>query len=122
MLYTTIQLLNPGPIILKQHLVVLWKMNDKYYSSMAVIGYDISNWFEYASLIGNGSGLSRPVVSVIEGTFNSADGTVTCKIPKNTIGNPKSGDVLTDIKSICFERFGFWGRIAIDPVLQSVFI
>ena len=112
MLYTTIELVKPSVIPFKQHLTIHWKMNGIYYASMLGVGYDFSNWKVYVSIIGNGSfGEPKPVISAIQGTFNTADGTVTCKIPKSTIGNPKPGDVLTDTNSQCFQCFGFWGRL-----------
>ena len=121
MLYTTIELVKPSGIPFKQHLVVSWKINGEYYASMLGIGYNISNWFEYVSIIGRGSfGDPKPIISVIDGTFNKTDGTVTCKIPKSTIGNPTPGDVLTNTRSQCFERFRFWGRLGFSPFFRNI--
>ena len=116
MLYTTIQLTQPSIIPSKQHLVVLWEINGEHYASMLGVGYSLTHWLAYVSIIGRGTfGDPKPIISDIQGTFNIANGTVTCIIPKSTIGNPKPGDVLTKTQSQCFERFGLWGRLGFYP-------
>ncbi len=119
MLYTVIELRKPSALPFKQHLVVQWQMNGEYYASMLAIGYNITQWFEYVSIIGRGQfGDPQPVVTYIKGSFDTATGTVTCNIPKSTIGNPKPGDVLTNTHSQCFERFRFWGRLGFTPLFR----
>jgi len=118
-LYTTIKLTTPSTIPFKQHLVVSWEMNGEHYASMLGIGYSPMQWLEYVSIIGRGQfGDPKPQISVITGEINKNDGTVTCKIPKSTIGNPQPGDVLTKTSSSCFQRFGFWGRLGFSPVFR----
>jgi len=119
MLYTTIKIVKPSILPFKQHLVVRWKMNGEYYASMLGIGYNFKLWFEYVSIIGRGFfGDPKPIITTIEGIFDTTNGTITCKIPKNTIGNPQPGDVLTDTQSQCFERFRFWGRLGFSPFFR----
>jgi hypothetical protein len=121
-LYTTIKITKLSKIPFKQHLVVSWQMNGEHYASMLAIGYDIVTWLEYDSIIGRGQfGDPKPIVSVIEGTFDTTDGTVTCVIPKSTIGDPEPGDVLTNTQSECFQRFRFWGRCGFSPVVRLIF-
>lgn len=118
-LYTTIELVRANSIPPKQHLVVSWMMNGEYYASMCAIGYSIGSWFEFDAIVGRGQfGDPDPQVSVITGELNLDKGTVTCKIPKNTIGNPQPGDVLTHTYSDCFQRFGLWGRLGFAPVFR----
>jgi hypothetical protein len=120
-LYTTIEITKPMMIPFKQHLVVSWQMNGEHYASMLGIGYSIQMWFEYVSIIGRGQfGDPKPIVSIIEGSFDTTDGTVTCVIPKSTIGNPAPGDVLTNTQSVCFERFRFWGRLGFSPLFRYI--
>ncbi len=119
-LYTTIKIGKPSIIPFKQHLVVRWKMNGEYYASMLGIGYNFQVWFEYVSIIGRGTfGDPKPIITTIEGIFDTTNGTITGKIPKNTIGNPQPGDVLTDSRSECFERFRFWGRLGFSPLVRN---
>jgi hypothetical protein len=119
MLYTTIDLAKPSIIPFKQHLVVRWQMNGEYYASMLGIGYNFELWLEYVSIIGRGTfGDPKPIISIIEGSFDTTKGTVTCVIPKSTIGNPTPGDVLTHTQSQCFERFRFWGRLGFSPLFR----
>jgi hypothetical protein len=122
MLYTTIEITNPRVIPFKQHLVVSWQMNGEHYASMLGIGYSLTQWLAYVSIIGRGAlGDPKPVVSFIEGSFDTTTGTVTCIIPKSTIGNPQPGDVLTNTQSQCFERFGFWGRLGFTNIFRYAF-
>ena len=119
MLYTTIKLTKPSTIPVKQHLVVSWEMNGEHYASMLAIGYSPTQRLQYESIIGTGSfGDPEPVVSTIQGSIDTTKGTVTFFIPKNTIGNPVPGDVLTNTQSQCFERFGLWGRLGFYPPVR----
>jgi hypothetical protein len=121
-LYTTIELVKPSIVPPKQHLVVLWEMNGEHYASMLAIGYDIGiefPWLYYSAIEGRGQfGDPKPKISTIEGFFNKTDGTVTCKIPKTTIGSPQPGDILTNTQSQCFQRFRFWGRLGFYPIFR----
>jgi hypothetical protein len=123
-LYTTLEIVKPSTIPPKQHLVVSWEMNGEHYASMLAVGYDIGiifPWLDYSAIKGRGQfGDPKPQISTIEGYFNVTNGTVTCKIPKSTIGNPKPGDVLTNTQSQCFERFRFWGRLGFCPRLRLI--
>lgn len=118
-LYTTIEIVKPSTIPSKQHLVVSWEMNGEHYASMLAVGYDIGieiPWLYYSAIVGRGqAGDPKPKISTIDGFLNKTDGTVTCKIPKSTIGNPLPGDVLTNTQSQCFQRFRFWGRMGFYP-------
>ncbi len=88
MLYTTIKITNPRVIPFKQHLVVSWQMSGEHYASMLGIGYSLTQWLAYVSVVGRGSfGDPKPVVSFIEGSFDTTKGTITCIIPKSTIGS-----------------------------------
>jgi hypothetical protein len=122
MLYATIKLTQPNPLPFKQHLVVSWEMNGEHYASMVGIGYSFKQWFIYEAIIGRGQfGDPKPTVSGIEGSFDTTKGTVTFFIPKGAIGNPAPGDVLTNTKSECFERFGLWGRLGFSPFWRDIF-
>jgi hypothetical protein len=121
-LYTTIEITKPSNIPFKQHLVVQWQMNGEHYASMLAIGYNFTQWFDYVSIIGRGQfGDPKPMVSEIQGSFDTTKGTVTCIIPKSTIGNPKPGDVLTNTTSQCFQRFGLWGSLGFSPFIRNFF-
>jgi len=123
-LYTIIEIVKPSMIPSKQHLVVSWEMNGEHYASMLAVGYDIGiefPWLYYSAIEGRGQfGDPKPKISTIDGFFNKTDGTVTCKIPKSTIGNPQPGDVLTNTQSQCFQRFRFWGRMGFSPRFRNL--
>ncbi len=121
-LYTTIKLTKLSTIPFKQHLVVSWEMNSKHYSSMLAIGYSLIEWLQYFSINGRSQfGDPEPIISIIQGSIDLKNGTITCIIPKSTIGNPVAGDILTNTKSECFQRFGFWGRLGFSPFLRDFF-
>jgi len=121
-LYTTIEIARPSIIPSKQHLVVSWEMDGEYYASMLAVGYDIGidiPWLYYCANKGGGHfGDPKPQISRIVGFFNKTEGTIICKIPKSTIGNPIPGDVLTNTQSQCFQRFGYWGRLGFYPIFR----
>ncbi|HWR62910.1 MAG TPA: hypothetical protein VN365_00725 [Candidatus Thermoplasmatota archaeon] len=123
-LYTTIEIVKPSVLPPKQHLVVLWEMNGEHYAAMLAVGYDIGiefPWLYYSAIEGRGQfGDPKPKISTIDGFLNKTDGTITCKIPKSTIGNPQPGDVLTNTQSQCFQRFRFWGRLGFYPFFRHM--
>jgi len=123
-LYTAIEIVKPSMIPSKQHLVVSWEMNGEHYASMLAVGYDLGiefPWLYYSAIEGRGQfGDPKPKISTIDGYINKTDGTVTCKIPKSTIGNPQPGDVLTNTQSQCFQRFRFWGRMGFSPLFRNL--
>ncbi len=122
MLYTAIKITQPSSIPFKQHLVVSWEMNGEHYASMLAIGYSLTRWFTYVSITGRGGfGDPKAITSDIEGSFDTTTGTVTCIIPKSTIGNPIPGAVLTKTLSECFQRFGLWGSLGFSPFLRDFF-
>jgi hypothetical protein len=64
--------------------------------------------------------------SIDKGAYDKSTGIITWKIPKEIIGNPGPGDVLTKTNSTGFQRFGLLGRIGfsrpiIDLLTKRVF-
>jgi len=120
-LYITIQVRQPNALAPKQHLTVHWNMNEEHYSAALAIGYGFQNWF-YFDIVEGYTYLGEEYnVSKITGDFNTQERTITFIIPKNTIGYPKKGDILTETHSVCFQRFGFWGRLGFSPKLREIF-
>ena len=92
-----------------QFLTVSWFYNDIQYISGMKIGYKISS-IEYVA--GNARGWwfwFQLDIKEISGEYDENTGIITFKIPKNIIGNPISGDVLTKTKAITMQRFGIKG-------------
>jgi hypothetical protein len=119
MLYTVIQLAKPNSIAPKQHLTIHWKMNGEVYWTMCGVGYGGDEQIFYSSGIGYDRWYNRATVYDIEGEFNdNNERLVICFVPKEYIGNPQPGDVLTDTECQCFQRFGLWGRMGFAPKLR----
>jgi hypothetical protein len=58
----------------------------------------------------------------VNGTYNFETGIITWKIPKNIIGAPQAGDVLTNTWSNAFRRLGFIGRIGFTRTALDIII
>jgi hypothetical protein len=118
-LYTVIQLAQPNAIPLKQHLTIHWEMNGEIYWTMCGIGYGGSDRVFFNSGKGYDQWYDRAIVHDINGDFISGEnGLVICRVPKETIGDPEPGDVLTKTECQCFQRFGLWGRMGFSPRLR----
>jgi hypothetical protein len=97
-----------------QFLTVSWFYNDIQYISGMKIGYKFSS-IEYVA--GNAEGWwfwFQLDIKKISGEYDQNTGIITFKIPKNIIGNPNSGDVLTKTKAITMQRFGIKGRLGFE--------
>ena len=120
MLYTVIKLGNPSSIPLKQHLTIHWEMNGEIYWTMCGVGYYGGERIFYNAGEGHDYWYDRAIIHDITGDFIEEEGgIVTCCIPKECVGNPEPGDVLTKTESQCFERFGLWGLMGFGPKIRE---
>jgi hypothetical protein len=104
-----------------QLLTLHWYFNDVQYASGLRIGYKIP-WVEYIAGKAEGWWFWFQVdFKPITGEYDEEKGIITCKIPKNFIGNPEQGDILTKTKASTIQRFGFRGRLGLENLWLIAF-
>lgn len=108
-LFVALKLKEINPYHLKQHLVVQWEYNEEFCAAGLHIGYG-QPWFYYSAGYGHGWWFQE-FYEQIEGEYDSENGIILCKIPKEIINNPQMGDTLTKTKASTFQRYGFIGRL-----------
>lgn len=119
LLYTVIKLAKPSSLPLKQHLTIHWEMNGEIYWTMCGMGYGGDEKIAFFAGEGYDYWYDRAIVHDVTGEIiEEQDGLVTCIVPKEFIGDPQPGDVLTKTECECFQRFGLWGRLGFAPILR----
>jgi hypothetical protein len=120
-LFVSMKINEPSKFIPQQTFAAFWKYNNIEYSCGLGVGFSFDDWKQFDVVIYND-------VEIINanGTYNLETGIITCEIPKAIIGNPQTGDVLTDTWSNAFRRLGFIGRIGftrtvLDTIILLVF-
>jgi hypothetical protein len=122
-LFVSMKINEPSKIVPQQTFAVFWTYNNIEYSCGLGVGFSFDDWqnFDVVKYYDN-----KVEIIGINGTYNLETGIITCEIPKAIIGNPKTGDVLTDTWSNAFRRLGFIGRIGftrnvLDLIMLLVF-
>jgi hypothetical protein len=123
-LFVCMKINEPKLYKIQQTFAVFWEYNDKLYScgmfiGLHILGYEFWDAGEYINSAPHGG----PNYFVIDkGTYNTTTGIITWKVPKDIIGNPTSGDVLTKTWSNAFQRYGFLGLIGFSrPMIELFF-
>jgi hypothetical protein len=127
-LFICMKINQPNQNKIQQTFGIGWEYNDIVYGCSLYIGLHIIGWEMWAAgeYINSAPGGGPNYQSIDKGTYDKSTGIITWKIPKEIIGNPSPGDVLTKTNSIAFQRFGFLGLIGfsrpiIDIVVNRVF-
>jgi hypothetical protein len=115
-LFISLKLKEINTKIPMQFLTVHWYYNNIQYVTGMRIGYSIP-WIEFIAGKAEGWWFWFQVdFEPITGEYDEEKGIITCKIPKNLIGNPEEGDILTKTKASTMQRFGFRGRLGFDTL------
>jgi hypothetical protein len=123
-LYVSEKINGPSKFVPQQTFAVCWTHKNIEYACVLGMGFRLEpNWKSFAVAIDNNS---HEEIIDINGTYNFATGIITWEIPKEIIGNPHAGDILTHTWSNAFRRLGFIGRIgltrtALDIIILLVF-
>lgn len=122
-LYISEKINEPSKFPPKQTFAVFWTYKNIEYACALVLGFRLDEWMKFLLVIENNT---NEVFIDINGTYDIETGIITWEIPKEIIGNPLTGDVLTDTWSNAFRRIGFIGRIgltrtALDIIFLLVF-
>jgi hypothetical protein len=110
---------------IQQTFGVSWEYNDIEYACSLFIGLNIIGWESWSAgeYINSAPGGGPNYYGIDKGTYDKSTGIITCKIPKELIGDPSPGDVLTKTRSIAFQRFGFLGLIGYSrPIIDMLAI
>ncbi len=112
-LYVTIQFveLNPdyrGTIING----VFWTMNHENYIAYGRIGTYLGENYFWAGLAGTNTG------SMVNGSLNMTNGTITYTIPKSVIGSPHTGDILNRTLGATGTAHPASGTIELESIFQ----
>jgi hypothetical protein len=98
---------------------VYWTQNNANYFVSASLGIYRNGMTNKVS-ISAGVFRTNLVWENITGVLDQNKGTITCKIPKQVIGNPQAGDVLTKTHAVTFQRSIFMDKIGWDAYLRDL--
>jgi hypothetical protein len=122
-LFVSMKINKPVLYKIQQTFAVQWEYNGLIYGCGHFIFINIlglQNWD--AGQYDNSAPYGGPnYLSIDNGTYDLSTGIMTFKIPKEIIGDPKPGDVLTKTRSIAFQRPGFLGMIGFSRPMIEVF-
>jgi len=109
---------------IQQTFAVFWEYNGKIYAcgmfiGLHLLGYEFWDAGQYINRAPGGG----PDYHVIDnGTYDTSTGNITWRVPKEIIGDPNPGDVLTKTWSNAFQRYGFLGLIGFSrPIIEILF-
>lgn len=122
-LYISMKINEPSETIFQQTFAAFWSFKNVKYSVSLHLGFSFENWTKYNSGIYRRSDLGN---NRVNGTYDFDSGIITWAVPKEFIGSPQMGDVLTGTWSNAFRRLGFIGRIGLtrhvlDAIILQVF-
>jgi hypothetical protein len=118
-LFVSMKINEPSKIVPQQTFEIFWTHNNIEYSCGLGVGFRFDDWKHFDLEIYNDN---KVEIIEVNGTYDLDTGIITCEIPKSIIGNPKTGDVLTDTWSNAFRRLGFTGRIGFTRNVLDVII
>ena len=122
-LFVCMKIDKPSLNRIQQTFAVFWEYNGIEYSCGHFILVNIlglENWDagEYVNSAPHGG---PNYLEIEKGTYDQSTGIMTFKIPKEIIGDPQPGDVLTKTHATAFHRPGFLGLIGFSRPMIEVF-
>lgn len=127
-LFVCMKINKPNLYKIQQTFAVFWEYEETIYACGMFIGLHILGWeiWDAGAYINSAPGGGPNYYPIDKGTYDTSTGIITWKIPKEIIGDPKPGDVLTKTWSNAFQRLGFLGLIGltrplIDQIAKIVF-
>jgi hypothetical protein len=109
---------------IQQTFAVFWEYNGKIYACGMFIGIHVFGYefWDAGQYINSASGGGPDYHTIDKGTYDTSTGIISWNVPKELIGNPNPGDVLTKTWSNAFQRYGFLGLIGFSrPVIELLF-
>ena len=127
-LYVSMKIQNLNPYKIQQTFSVSWDLDGvEYACSFHILFYRFDLYhFSAGEYINRAPGGGPNYITIDNGNYDIINEMITWKIPKDIIGNPEPGDVLTNTGSNAFQRFGIIGqigfsRVILDSILFTVF-
>jgi hypothetical protein len=122
-LFICMKINQPNQNKIQQTFGVGWEYNGIVYGCSLFIGLHIIGLeaWDSGEYINSAPGGGPNYLSIDKGTYDKSTGIITWKIPKEIIGNPDPGDVLTKTQSTAFQRPGFLGLIGFSRPMIEIF-
>ena len=114
----------PSEITFQQTFAAFWNYKGIRYSVSLHLAFSVKEWYKFR--VGEYKEPDRGADhSKINGSYDLDSGIITWIVPKEDIGNPNAGDLLTNTWSNAFRRLGIIGRIGftrhvIDAIILQV--
>ena len=119
-LYVSMKINGPSEFTFQQTFAVFWKCKDIQYSCGLLMGFSLAAWKQFNVIIYDDKRYDE--IIDVNGTYDFETGVITWMIPKEIIGNPQAGDVLTDTWSNAFRRLGLIGRMGLTRTVLDMII
>lgn len=123
-LYVSMKINEPSELIFQQTFATFWYYKDIRYSVSLHLAFSVKEWYKFR--VGEEKESDRREEHTkINGSYDLDTGIITWFVPKDDIGSPTAGDLLTNTWSNAFRRVGFIGRIGftrhvIDAIIVQV--
>jgi hypothetical protein len=120
-LFVCMKINEPNLNKIQQTFAVFWEYEGIIYGCGMFIGLYIIGWESWSAgeYINSAPGGGPNYYGIDKGTYDKSTGIITYKIPKDIIGDPRPGDVLTKTWSNAFQRYGFLGLIGFSrPIID----
>lgn len=123
-LFVTMDINEPSKLKFQQTFSVFWMYNDVQYCCGLGVGFWIGeDWMMFdAGEYDNAAPRGGPGFVSINGNYDVSEGTITWIVPKDIIGDPQQGEVLTHTWANAFKRPGFLGRIGFSRPLINMIV
>ena len=122
-LFVSMDIHDPSKIKFQQTFGVFWTYDEVQYACGLGVGFGLGKyWMMFdAGEYNNRAPDGGPGFVSIDGTYAISDGSITWSIPKDIIGYPQQGDVLSQTWANAFRRLGFLGRLGFSrPLLNTI--
>ncbi len=122
-LFVSMKINEPKLYKIQQTFAVFWEYNGIEYGCGLFIGLYILGWelWDAGEYINSAPGGGPNYFEIDKGTYDKTTGIITWKIPKEIIGKPTPGDVITKTWSNAFQRYGFLGLIGLTrPIIDML--
>lgn len=118
-LYVAMKINEPSEFTFQQTFACFWTYDDVRYSVALHLGFDVFEWQMYDA----GKYEKRDQnLQDVNGSYNFDSGVITWIVPKEYVGNPQQGDILTNTWSNAFRRLGVIGRVGFTRIILDSLI
>jgi len=127
-LYICMKINDLTPFKIQQTFATFWEYTDVQYACGFFIGIFKLDWYRFSAgeYVNRAPGGGPNYNTIEDGMYDIINGIITWEIPKEVIGNPEPGEVLTNTYSNAFQRLGLLGligftRIILDKIILNRF-